>query len=106
MVRLPSPGIKNSPPAVSATSTNRALNKSLSVGSIPYILVIGFNYEAPKVTQNKWIRQVIGGWTLGGLMVYQSGALIAVPTSNTVLNNYTFMGSHAQECVCPASRST
>ena len=74
--------------------SNRSLNKSLSSGDIPYILVIGLNYEVPKVTQNKFLRQAIGGWTFGGLMVYQSGALIQVPNSNTVLNNYTFIGTN------------
>jgi hypothetical protein len=73
--------------------TNREVNKGLSAGDTPLILTIGFNYEVPQFTQSKLIRQVVGGWTFGGLMVYQSGALISVPTSNTVLNNYTFLGA-------------
>jgi len=72
---------------------NRALLKGLDGGAdIPLILNIGFNYELPKVTSSKLVRQLVGGWTLGGIMLYQSGSLIGAPSSNTIINQYTFTG--------------
>jgi hypothetical protein len=70
---------------------NRAEQKALSSTSTPYISVTAFTYEIPKLTSNKLIRQVVGGWTFGGIMRYASGSLIGVPSSRVVsLSTYTY----------------
>ena len=38
-----------------------------------------FTYQTPKFTANKLVRQVVGGWTWGGILRYASGSLIGVP---------------------------
>jgi hypothetical protein len=69
-----------------ADAFNRQTMKGLTGGGIPLIFVTGFNYETPKYSANKFVRQLTGGWTVGGIVRYQSGTLIAVPTSNNNLN--------------------
>jgi hypothetical protein len=69
---------------------NRNVNKSLQPTSTPFISVTAFTYTTPKVTANKLVRQVVGGWTWGGIMRYASGALIGTAASRTNLNTYTF----------------
>jgi hypothetical protein len=72
---------------------NRANQKSLASSSQPFLFVVGFNYEAPKVTQNRIVRHAVGGWTLGGVLRYTSGTPIAVPSSTANLNALMFQGT-------------
>jgi hypothetical protein len=69
---------------------NRSENKSLNPSSTPFIWVTAFTYEIPKFGQNRLVRQIVGGWTLGGVLRYASGNLIGVAASRTNLNTYTF----------------
>jgi hypothetical protein len=69
---------------------NRAENKSLTPSSTPFIWVTAFTYQTPKFTSNKLVRQVVGGWTWGGILRYASGGLISVASSRTNMNTYTF----------------
>ncbi|MBZ5622068.1 MAG: TonB-dependent receptor [Acidobacteriia bacterium] len=69
---------------------NRSENKGLTPSSQPFISVTAFTYVTPKLTANKLIRQVVGGWTWGGILRYASGSLIGVPSSRTNPNTYTF----------------
>ncbi len=69
---------------------NRQENKSLQPTSQPFISVTAFTYKMPKFGSNKMVRQAVGGWTLGGIMRYASGALISTATSRTNLSTYTF----------------
>ena len=69
---------------------NRAENKALTPSSTPLIWVTAFTYQTPKLTSNKLVRQVVGGWTWSGLLRYASGSLISVASSRTNLNTYTF----------------
>jgi hypothetical protein len=69
---------------------NRNVNKSLQPTSTPFISVTAFTYTTPKITNNKLVRQVVGGWTWGGILRYASGSLIGVAASRTNLNTYTF----------------
>ena len=69
---------------------NRSNNRALTPSSTPFISVTSFTYQTPKVTANKLIRQVTGGWTWGGILRYASGSLISVASSRTNLNTYTF----------------
>jgi hypothetical protein len=71
---------------------NRPNQKSLADTSQPLILVMGINYEVPKVTHNKLIRSVVGGWVTGGIFRYASGMPIPVPTS-TNLASYIFQNT-------------
>jgi hypothetical protein len=69
---------------------NRNVNKALTPSSTPLIWVTAFTYQTPKFTSNKFVRQVVGGWNLGGILRYASGSLISVAASRTNLNTWTF----------------
>ena len=69
---------------------NRSSNRALTPTSTPFISVTAFTYVTPKVTSNKFVRQLTGGWTWGGILRYASGNLIGVATSRTNLSTYTF----------------
>ena len=69
---------------------DRDLNKTLNPSSTPFLWVSAITYEIPKFGPNKFVRQVVGGWTWGGILRYASGNLIAVPTSNNNMSAYTF----------------
>ena len=69
---------------------NRSENKALIGTSTPFIWVTAFTYQTPKLTNNKLLRQVTGGWTWGGILRYASGNLISVASSRTNLNTWTF----------------
>jgi hypothetical protein len=75
---------------------NRGTLKGLTGGGIPLIFVTGFNYEMPKLTENRVVRALVGGWTVGGILRYQSGTLIAAPTSNNNLNAHTFQSTRME----------
>jgi hypothetical protein len=62
-------------------------NKQLSSLSRPLAIVVSGTYTVPKpsFTENRFISQVVKDWTLGTLLRYQSGAVIAVPQSNNQL---------------------
>ena len=75
---------------------NRQTLKGLTGGGVPQMFVTGFNYEVPKFTSNSFIRAVVGGWTIGGILQYQSGTLIGVPTSNNNLNAHTFQSTRME----------
>jgi hypothetical protein len=72
---------------------NRANQKSLASSSQPFLFSLGFNYETPKVTENRIIRNVVRGWTVGGLLRYSSGLPIGVPGSQASLNSLVFQGT-------------
>lgn len=69
---------------------NRSENKSLNPSSTPFLWVTAFTYEIPRFGSSRLVRQLTGGWTLGGILRYGSGALIPVPTSNNNMSAYTF----------------
>jgi len=63
---------------------NRANQKGITVNDIPFIFNTGFSYEVQKfaLIKNKAARYVASGWVVGGLLLYQAGAPIPVPTSS------------------------
>ena len=75
---------------------NRAALKGLTGGGIPLIFVTGFNYEVPAWGTNRFVKGLVGGWTVGGVLRYQSGTLIGVPTSNNNLNAHTFQSTRME----------
>ena len=42
---------------------NRRNQKNYASASQPFQFVTAFNYEVPKLTANKMVREVVGGWT-------------------------------------------
>ena len=68
---------------------NRPNQKAISQYSLPFVFVTAFTYQFPfdALTQNKVVKSVVGGWTAGGLMRYQSGMPILAPCSNNGLNS-------------------
>ena len=67
---------------------NRKNQKSIVNSSQPLIFVLGFNYETPRRSQNKFLRSALGSWTLSGILRYASGAPIPVPGSQNNLNTH------------------
>jgi hypothetical protein len=65
---------------------NRPNQKNIGGASQPFMFVTAYSYELPKVSSNKLIRTVVGGWTFGGVFRYASGTPIAVPGSNNSLS--------------------
>jgi len=70
----------------------RSLNRTLEPNSTPFLWVTGFTYEIPGFGENKLVRNVVRGWTLGGILRYGSGFLIGAPSSNNNVNTYTYAG--------------
>lgn len=65
---------------------NRDQNKDISAFSQPFVLAIGFNYESPAVTNNRFVRAAVRGWTFSGIGRYSSGLPIQSPNSQNNLN--------------------
>ncbi|HTG89795.1 MAG TPA: carboxypeptidase regulatory-like domain-containing protein [Vicinamibacterales bacterium] len=61
--------------------------------SEPLISVLAFNYEVPRFTQNEFVRAVLGGWTVGGIIRYASGTPIPVPASQNQLAALLFQNT-------------
>jgi hypothetical protein len=74
---------------------NRSTNKTFSRNDQPNIFVVSFNYQTPKWGPNNWTKQILGGWTIGGILRYSSGTPIQAPTANNNLNSVYFTGTFA-----------
>ncbi|HYP06822.1 MAG TPA: hypothetical protein VER03_11380, partial [Bryobacteraceae bacterium] len=72
---------------------NRENQKTISPNSQPFVFVAAFNYETPKFTDNRIVRNALGGWIFGGILRYSSGLPIASPGSNNNLNTLLFRGT-------------
>jgi len=48
--------------------------------------VLGFNYETPRFGSNKIVKNMLGGWTLSGILRYTSGMPIQTPGAQNNLN--------------------
>lgn len=72
---------------------NRANGKSLSSSDQPHVFVTGFNYQVPSFTENKVVKALASGWTLGGILRYSSGLPIRVPQAQSVIQNLVFRGT-------------
>ncbi|SPF41139.1 conserved exported hypothetical protein [Candidatus Sulfopaludibacter sp. SbA4] len=70
---------------------NRPIQKSITSTNQPLIFNTGFTYEVQKygfLPQNKFARNLIAGWTLGGLLQYSSGLPIATPVSSNTMSSW------------------
>ena len=74
---LPGPGANN--------VFNRDAQKSIASTSQPHIFVTGFTYVTPRWGSNKFVRNLLGDWTIGGVLRYASGLPIPAPSSNNNL---------------------
>jgi hypothetical protein len=63
---------------------DRMSNKQISSFSKPFMLVISFNYMTPKAFAgfNRALSYIVRDWSLAGVLRYQSGDVIRVPSSN------------------------
>lgn len=64
---------------------NRQAQKSLASSSQPHIFVTGVSYDTPRIGPNRFVKQLLGNWTIGGLVRIASGGLIQTSTSNNNL---------------------
>jgi hypothetical protein len=72
---------------------NRQNQKSLSREDQPHVFVTSFNYTLPSfgfMRTNAFARQVLSGWTFGGILRYSSGKPIRVPQAQNSLNSILF----------------
>jgi hypothetical protein len=71
---------------------NREIFKSITSTNQPLIFNTGFTYQLQKypfLPQNKFLREAIAGWNIGGLFLYSSGLPIATPASpNTTYQEF------------------
>jgi hypothetical protein len=86
--------------ATSATINNifnRANQKGITANDIPFIFNTGITYEVQKfaVIGNRYLKNAIAGWTVGGLFLYSAGVPIAVPTSSN--NQASWYGQNTLE---------
>jgi len=63
---------------------NRRAEKTYAAGDIPQNLVIGYVYDLPFGTGKAYLTRgvgskIVGGWSLGGVLTYQSGVPIPSP---------------------------
>jgi hypothetical protein len=61
--------------------------------SEPLITVLAFNYEVPAFSENGFVRAVLSGWTVGGILRYASGLPIPVPTAQNQHNTLVFQNT-------------
>ena len=71
----------------------RKSQKSLTSSSEPFIFVVGFTYDTPTLTANRYVRHAFGDWNFGGVRRYSSGGLIGVPGTRGRLNSYVFQST-------------
>lgn len=72
---------------------NRPNQKAFSANDQPQVMAIGFNYDTPKWSRNWATKAILSGWTLGGILRYQSGFPIQSPNSNNALGSLLFRGT-------------
>jgi hypothetical protein len=83
---------------------NLATAKTFSSYSQPFAFVLAFTYRLPAVTSNKWVRNAIRDWTLGGLFKYASGLPILSPVAQNNLGSVLFQGTTANSAGTYANR--
>ncbi|MBI3278815.1 MAG: TonB-dependent receptor [Acidobacteria bacterium] len=77
---------------------NRRNQKTFSRTDQPHVFVTSFNYRLPAygmASRNRWTRQLLSGWTIGGILRYASGTPIRVPAAQNNLAALLFRGTFA-----------
>ncbi len=69
---------------------NRANQKGINASDIPFLFNTGITYELQKyaLLRNSFLKNVVAGWTVGGIFLYSSGSPIAVPTSSNNMSSW------------------
>jgi hypothetical protein len=70
---------------------DRKTFKTLEGSDLPHLATISINYMLPTqglIASNKATKLLLGGWTVGGVMQYASGALLATPGSSNNIGSY------------------
>jgi hypothetical protein len=97
--REPNPGTTGN--AVFNDVFNRGLNKYLSSFDIPFQFIVSVNYQTPRVNfSHSVVNYALSDWTLGTVLIYQSGQPIAAPiaqgsTADPSLNALVFQNTFA-----------
>jgi hypothetical protein len=77
---------------------NRNQNKQFSSLSRPLVFVVSFNYTTPRINADSTGGRVVSilarDWVFGGVLRYQSGAVIQTPSSNNNLLNQLMRGNN------------
>src|ERR1051326_5731630 len=69
---------------------DRSSFKSLASTSLPHLLTISIDYRVPAhgfSALNRWGRALLANWSIGSLLQYSSGQLLAAPGSNNSLGS-------------------
>jgi hypothetical protein len=85
---------------------NIPTDKQISGFDQPQVLVVNFSYTTPKIKQNflgdnaagKALNWLARDWTIGGVLRYSSGMMIASPSSNNCLWAVMGLGNGAPPC--------
>lgn len=69
---------------------NRQNQKGITGNDIPFILNTGINYETQKygMLGNKYLKNAVAGWTIGGVLLYSAGVPIATPGSSNTQSSW------------------
>jgi hypothetical protein len=74
-------------PSLTNDVFNRPANKTISSESQPQILNLTFSYVTPAYGARRLLRELTGGWTIGGFARYASGYPIPAPYAQNNLNS-------------------
>ena len=83
-------------PAVNNINNYKS-NKYISGLSVPHRLVIGANYQVPKLNTNRFLSLALRDWTIGTLLTYQSGRPIMAPKATSTVPRHD-IGSLLKLC--------
>jgi hypothetical protein len=72
---------------------NRPNQKSIDGNSQPFVFVVSFMYQTPRFGSSRYVRSILGDWTMSGILRYASGSLLAVPSSQNQLASLLFRGT-------------
>ncbi len=65
-------------------------HRTVSELSEPMVLTLAFTYEIPAIERSRFVRALVSGWTVGGMVRYASGLPIPVPLATTNLESLVF----------------
>jgi hypothetical protein len=68
---------------------NRRLDKGLSASDVPHHVVLTLLYELPTPKSNSVVKTVLGGWKLGFLETFMSGAPFTVFNNTNATNAFS-----------------
>ena len=64
----------------------RRVDRSVATYDVPHVASFSFLYDLPSATQNRFVRGITSGFTLGGIWRYQSGAVETAYLSGLDIN--------------------